>query len=308
MTQGGSDKTHRALEHLLAWSRRLPKIWQQVDDLRSANAKLIGGPDWPSYCYLPMQPAGVLVAALMKHEGHTPNANNVSHPASIIATLSAWRMTQGIYRFDPTVYAALIDSPIDGTLPAALGRHLPEWCVYIETPSLTMPTQIGEVPLRGTFVWLDRDKGSDHDILTFALDADGLPLTISHVPLVGTIQEALERTTADWRDAYVRGNATSLPPAGFEALALQALTPLVSLVLYLCSEAADIVGPRDRPSNSEPALTLRSDMPLFAADRPTLWEVGARLGAALPKDCQREPLSAEPDTDRGVRTHARRVH
>ena len=32
--------------------------------------------------------------------------------------LAAWRMTQGIYRIDPTLYAALSETPIAGDIPA----------------------------------------------------------------------------------------------------------------------------------------------------------------------------------------------
>ena len=48
--------------------------------------------------------------------------------------LAAWRVTQGIYRFDPTTFDALWETPVTGDIPTEVLFHLPEWCVYIPTP------------------------------------------------------------------------------------------------------------------------------------------------------------------------------
>lgn len=53
---------------------------------------------------------------------------------SILGALAAWRMTQSIYRFDPNVFAAVWETPIEGDLPVDMLYRLPEWCVYVETP------------------------------------------------------------------------------------------------------------------------------------------------------------------------------
>lgn len=39
-------------------------------------------------------------------------------------------------RFAPTLYDALIATPVEGKLPTKLLSRLPEWTVYIETPGL----------------------------------------------------------------------------------------------------------------------------------------------------------------------------
>ncbi|MFL9999371.1 hypothetical protein PQR34_49145, partial [Paraburkholderia sediminicola] len=66
---------------------------------------------------------------------------------NVLATLAGWRVTQGVYRFDPTLYNALIATPIEGKLPTELLSRLPEWTVYIETPGMRW---VGE-PLHGVF-------------------------------------------------------------------------------------------------------------------------------------------------------------
>lgn len=302
-------RTHRAREHLEALGRHIPDIWSLVDQVRVANADEIGGPDWPQHCYLPLEHAGMIAVQLMRMDGVRPTPSNVARHASMIATLAAWRMTQGIYRYDPALYPALIDTPIDGDLPAAIIQHLPEWCVYIETPDMTVPTTQGDIPLRGTFAWLDRVRGAGHDILTLLLDTEGAELAVSHVPLIGTMQEALASIAAEWRYAHARGNAPTLPPASFEAVARKTLTPIVSLLLYLCAEASDISGRKGVPRNPEPIRTRRYGMRLFAADGPTTWEVGVRLGAALRQAYQREEHGENvAESGRTVRPHVRRAH
>jgi hypothetical protein len=41
-----------------------------------------------------------------------------------------------VYRFDPDIYQALINTSIRGPLPVDLLFNLPEWAVYVETPGL----------------------------------------------------------------------------------------------------------------------------------------------------------------------------
>jgi hypothetical protein len=174
---------------------------------------------------------------------------------------------------------------------------------------MVVPTTQGDIPLRGTFAWLDRARGTRHDLLTLLLDAEGAELTVSHVPLIGTMQEALASITRDWRDAYTRGNAPSLPPESFEAMARKTLTPIVSLLLYLCTEAADIAGRKGSPGNPEPVRTRRYGMRLFPVDGLRTWDVGVRIGAALRRAYQREEVSANSsESERTVRPHVRRAH
>lgn len=299
-------KTHRARDHLLAIGRSVPGLWQMVDQLRAEHQD-----KWPEYTYLPLEAAGQIAAAVVAKSGETPTPRGITNLASQIATLSAWRMTQGIYRFDPAVYAALTDTPLDGELPVDLLHRLPEWCIYLETPDQETATPSGTTRVHGAYVWIDSPKDGGYDILTLLLDTER-QLTPTHVPLVGTLDQSFDALLAEWQDAYDRGNATHLPPSDWSVHARQTIQPILSMVLYLCSQTVEISnrGRLDRqPGNPEPKRTRRHGWRLFAADGPTEWDVGVRMGAALRAAYQAEQTRQDPaPTGRHVRPHVRRAH
>src|SRR5262245_50136983 len=92
-----------------SFSRIYPEARRQVDDLRFQRKQL---GDWPDRCFLPL--AGVCAVV----SGGRPVApgKQVEH-IGILGALAAWRVTQGIYRFDPTTFDALWDTPVTGDIP-----------------------------------------------------------------------------------------------------------------------------------------------------------------------------------------------
>lgn len=147
-------------------------------------------------------------------------------------------------------------------------------------------------------------------MLTFGLDTDE-QLAIGHVPLAGTLDDALEQVERDWRDAAARGNASGLPPEGYADAARGTFGPLLSLLLYLCADEAEIGDGRARPANPEPKRTRRHGWRLFPADGPRTWDVGVRLGAALRRAREREDAEAREAAAHGrarPRPHIRRAH
>src|SRR3954462_8485818 len=105
------------------FSRLYPDAWKQVDELR-ADRKGLGG--WPDWCFLPLAGAYAIVSP-----GTTLRSVDQSRPVGILGALAAWRVTEGIYRFDPTTFEALWKTPVTGEIPTELLVHLPEWCVYV---------------------------------------------------------------------------------------------------------------------------------------------------------------------------------
>ena len=140
----------RPREVLNAFGRAHFGAWKALDRLRAARHR-----EWPPYVYAPLDIAGLAIIEAL-HETRRPlpkEAWEVIGPASELAGLGAWRITtQQVYRFDPELYAALLATPITGEIPGDHFRRLPAWCVYVETPGLTVPlVGGGEEPLHGVF-------------------------------------------------------------------------------------------------------------------------------------------------------------
>lgn len=299
-------KTHRAAESLHAISRRYPFAWKKADDFRADRDGL---PEWPEWCYLPMGGWHAIVAI-------TTGQRVITEPELMadvarLAALGAWRMTQGIYRFDPALYSALTDTPVEGDIPSSVLYMLPEWCIYMETPELEWSGQ----PLHGAWAHLEHDANSGRSELRFLLDSElGLYPMILHlgdwpldVAITRSTVEAAKQAAqhmGDWAASF----AQSADIAGAMRPLLQ---PLMSLLLYICSEAADFSrrGQEDMPANPEPVKTRRRGWRLFPADGPTEWDVGVRIGAALRAAYQQEQQgeSGAP-SGRQVRPHVRRAH
>lgn len=221
--------------------------------------------------------------------------------------MATWRVTQGVYRFDPDLYAPLITTPITN-IPGELLRRMPAWCVYVETPGMTIPLiGGGESPLHGVFAWLDWLRQRDQDILTLGLDSDA-QFAIGHVPLVGALDAALEQVAADWQAAADSGAATNRPPADYVEQARRTFGPILSLLLYLCSDRTDMPA---HPHLPRPKRT-KAGWRMFQADNVSTWEVGTRLGAALRTALQaadNAPPEIDPQTGRArPRPHTRKPH
>ena len=88
------------------------------------------------------------------------------------------------------------------------------------------------------------------------------------------------------------------------------LTGPINLLLYLCSTNAEMVeraSGRLRPRR--PTLTkTQNGMRMFPAEKPALWEVAYRLGAAI-RHAQEAPRTKPGDrTHASPRPHVRRAH
>lgn len=312
-----SSRTHRAREILAAVGRAYPGAWDAADRLRAMRGRE-GLPEWPEWCYLPLHAAYAIVSGGGEHRVPYERAHHVG----ILGALAAWRMTQGIYRFDPALYAAVIDTPLDRDLPRAPLYRLPEWCVYIETPDQVWRIA-GEVrPIYGVWAHLDWDErveGRPHDELRLVLDTALTPeealdplAGCMPIPLIlgeGTIADSLARVLASGA-AQARAHGLEPPAELTDAEAVApTLWPLVSLILYLCADDAEIGDGSTRPANPEPRRTRRHGWRLFAAEGPRVWDVGVRIGAALRRAYQAEQTRQESaPTGRTVRPHIRRAH
>ena len=93
-------------------------------------------------------------------------------------------------------------------------------------------------------------------------------------------------------------------------MAMKDVPSLVSLVLYLCAKNAEIResgGGARLPAYAEPKKTKKG-LRLFPPDRPTHWEVGYRLGAALRTASPGRSSDEPTGSHTRPRPHIRRAH
>lgn len=285
----------RPRNHLNAAGALYPGAWKAVDEFRASRGKEL--PNWPDWCYLPLAAAYAVVSG--------GGANRVPpHLVGDVGRLGAfmaWRLTQGIYRFDPAVYAEIVKTPVEGDVPRDVLFRLPEWCVYIETPGM----RFADDALHGFFAHLEYDIGSGRPELRLLIDADAalLPVPVHLGPW--SLSESIARMVDT---ASIQGIAAGLgaAPPGVVSEIRRCVEPFISLLLYLCSQNAEIGDGKRRPANPEPKRTKRG-WRMFAADRPTTWDVGVRLGAAL-RSAYQQAESSGDGTHAGPRPHIRRAH
>lgn len=287
-----NDPILRPTTFLAGISRYYKNIWWEVDRMRAARGQFVK--DWPGWCFLPLGGAYAIAG-----RGGTIALENISL-VGIIGALAAWRATQGVYRFDPTILDALWETPVDGNIPHELLFRLPEWCPYVLTPGKSF----AGLPLHGFFTHLEYDNFNGGRIeLRFLLDIttphgeELVPAVLHLVPgglaeaIAAVRRECLRLTgcekniCADIVSTIGDTFSLALSPAGFPVRgdALREFSPLVSTVLYLCSQAAEMhdhSGSIRLPARPTPVKT-RKGLRLFGPPRPVEWHVAYRLGAAL---------------------------
>lgn len=286
-------QTHRAREALVSLGQQY-QIWADVDKLRQSKGEI----GWPDWCYLPM---GGWHAIAMQHAS-SPLA--VSELTAEFAALGTWRMTQGIYRFDPALYPALIETPVSGDIPTGILYQLPEWCVYIESPDL----QLEGNSVHGFWCHLEYDFNTGRHELRFLADTDsGKIAAILHLK-GGSLLDALDASLTESSTQAVK-LGIALDTDKTKADLLEFLPSALSLVLYVCSQQEFTRrGTLDTPTNPQPKKTKKG-WKLFPADGPLEWDVGVRIGAALRQAYQSEQTGHDGlPTGQKVRPHVRRAH
>ncbi len=285
----------RSIEHLRALLRRYPGLPHWVNDFRSGKGNLY--PDWPGWCFIPM----AAWATRLQDEAGPNMALQVAGDIAILGALAPWRYSQGIYRFDPDLFAALAQTEFDAPLPSSVLMRLPEWSLYVETPGAAWRG----APLCGFWAHLEHDINSGRAELRLLLDTDaglqGIPLHLG----LWTVEEALRRAGAEGvRVGAELGLNITAPDT---AAASHELGFLVSLLLYLCADEPEIDDARQPGSSpSRPtARKIKRGWAWFPPDAPRLWQVGAQTGEQLRRAQTSHPAGADR---RSPRAHVRRAH
>jgi len=267
---------------------------------------------------MPLAGAFAIVSAEADSQGISLTSEEgfpLMNDIGIIGALAAWRVTQGVYRFDPDVYNAVIDTPITGDLPQNILFNLPEWCVYIETPGLSFMS----MPLSGFFAYLEYDANDTRKELRLVLDhtmpeherSRLMSKTIHLGPwsLLESVQKAMQEAGQQAKAMYGSNAHIPLPPEAAEYIQ-ENFTPLVSLLLYICSVNSEI-GEGDRRPVRPRSKKTKKGVRIFPPNQVTTWDVGIRMGAALRR--AKEASEAKEDTETtmqrpGPKPHVRRAH
>lgn len=201
--------THPARERMLAAGRHLPGVWDAIAAQRAESP-----PTHPCMYVSDGQVAEAVLqaghdtlgAAWVKSlAGRSPlDIARLVQPYTMYA---AWRMTQGIYRIDPTLYADLVDTEIAGDLPSDVLMHLPEWCIYIETPGLQLAGVAG-----GTYTargaWCRTHIDSTGPVLVIAMDVpEADTIECQHVVRIAVADLLQATRRAATKAAYAAGKA-----------------------------------------------------------------------------------------------------
>lgn len=286
---------HRAVQWLHLYGRRYPSAWQDY-------ARLLADPPepWPSWCYCPL--AGSYAVLSQGGECTAEQAADVGP----LGALAAWRPTQGIYRFHPALLDELIATTVSGELPAEVLKRLPAWCVYVETPQRTL----WGLPLHGFFAFLEYDVNEHREELRLGFDIGseleaGTPLAQCVVHLGGTLEEGIRAAVRTARVQALRGGLADRAPSLVGIDGFDEIGGLVSLVLYLCAEDAEIEERRPLPA---PVVHGKKRAICPAAKAPLVHPCGYRVGSAL--ELGRAKLRHAGGTGDGssITPHVRRAH
>jgi hypothetical protein len=285
----------RPSEHLIATGKLYPDTWKQFDVFRAGRG--VDLPNWPDWCYCPMAAAYAIVSG----GGDNRVSARMIADVARLSALAAWRVTQGVYRFDPALYSAIIGTSLDGDLPTEVLYRMPEWCVYIETPDMLWHGK----RLYGFFAHLEWDAATHgREELRLLLDSEDdlqpLPIHLGKWTLLESVENAMKTGLMHGGDAGLSDSARELAEFNHTGL-----NQLLSLLLYLCTENAEIGDGAHRPSIPVAQKTKKGPR-IFPPDKLTRWDVGVRIGSALRRAYQAEQTGQQ--THAGPRPHIRRAH
>lgn len=264
--------------------RMFKNVWARVEEARVKYR--------PRYGYLSVAQA----EAIAKKYMNVSPFKEVADPEAFLVLctwqlllLSSWRMTKGIYRFSPTIYDEILETPLDEALPCALFQNLPEWCVYIETPD---------------YMYKDILRPGFFFGLVEALD--GSPATLAWFgPGTVPIPCFPEATSIQGLRVNLFRDHPDLTPA---------IHRTIALTLYLCAQNADIGDGSQQPGNPAPTKT-KHGLRTFPREKVRMWDVGFRVAATLRSTgtvAEASEASEASDGDEAQRArprpHTRRAH
>lgn len=248
--------------------------------------------------------------------------------------LSAWRMSKGVYDFEKTLIRYINESQLDTdtALPSRIFTKLPEWCVYIKTPRVSLENREEDIfrETDGFFVGPIEDHETGEVELGFLIDFnkevvnreagdseklledDNYPMWQPFgilFPMLVSLDDALDAAVDhdenDDNKDYEQKDRSEYVEAEFF------LNDMVSLVMYLCTDRPDIREDASRPHRGSPTNPVENNPPREALT----WMVGTKLSETInmaEREAERPKKNGADESERGSgrspRPHLRRAH
>jgi hypothetical protein len=305
-----------------------PNIWEELERCKTIAKNDQDEIPLAPWCYMPTFVSDIVVAA-MTNRAHLITGKptladlvdlaDMQRQAMMVSIMAAWRLTQGIYWFDETLFKSIIETQ-PGEIPTEVLFRMPQWGVFIPTPGLKLVGK--DELLLGFWAALD-DRGKTPPALLMLLHFENglLPYSFSlnHKTLAEDLKGAIRHTEGFYEE---------LNPGGVRCETLEQLqgidvnhyerqiTPVINLLIYLCSANADIIhhsNPNVSPGNPKLIKIKKGKAKkLSGSPRPpkqtTRWNVGFNIGTVLRAVQSNSQTTSEDGTHASPRAHVRRAH
>lgn len=287
----------RPLTYLNIFNKIFTNAWKVVEHLLIGKGRDI--PDWPEWCFLPTEAwlAIYEICQSIDKKLTVPSTGSLS----MLATIGTWRYTQSIYRYDATFRAELDETQFNAHLPVDVLLRIPQYCFYIETPGMNWQDNI----MHGYWVRLEWNTDLLTTELHLLLDLDSSPQPF--IIQIGdwTLEEAVKKSFQALEQARKGSGKPQLPQiTQFAPEFAKSIAPLLSMILYLCTEKPEIDDsrvPGTSPTRGIEMVKTKRGLRLFPPDRVRIWDVGTQIGIKL-----RTAKSLDKNGKHGV--HIRRGH
>lgn len=223
------------------YTQKYPDCWEQIEDFRSIRGTEV--PDWPDFCYIPI--AGTIAIAMqgITYEQYWGNQEKIieeqmTAKAATLAALAPWREHKEIYSFSEELEELLLEQADEEMkLPIQILHSLPFPCVYIELKTIPL--------LDGFFVHFEYDVNVKREEFRFLLvDKEGkqYPWAL-HIDKDWTLAESLDRVIQQSQRNILSLHSIQRfqqEKEYLESVGKELLSALLQLVLYICSQNAEI--------------------------------------------------------------------
>ena len=297
------------LDYLKKIKNDYPGAFEMMQDFHDNRGKN-GIPDWPEWCYAPIA-ASISIATMGDNNLNPWKLMSAMPAAQAIAALAPWRISKEIFVLDDGI-EELLEEQDDDQIPSEILLQLPYPAFYVQTNHLSL----GENVFDGFFVHLEYDVNNGEKELRALLlskDLTATPIMIhidqhdirDNFEKIYQIAEDNVVSDPELRRELIR---TKNDPASIKGL-MDVHRQVLQIVLYLCSQNAEVAPNSEQAFIKRPASTTRIK-DRYAEIRK--WNVGTRIGSTYRKHTTSRTAASNQtgsgEQRRSPRPHMRRGH